>query len=338
LEPKLKVVAGVPAFNEEGTIAKVVTRARRHSDAVVVVDDGSTDDTALIAKALGAEVVSHMVRMGYGAAIKSCFEAARTMGADVLVTLDADGQHDPDEMPALLAPIRDNLADIVIGSRFSKAQISAETPRYRAAGVKMLTSLTDRTSNARLTDAQCGFRAYNRSAIERLSLTEQGMGVSAEILMKSFEENLRVLEVPVSLRYGKLKTSTHNPLYHFLDVIASIIKFTTIRHPLVVYGGMSAVAATLAIGFGAWTLDIYQKEGRVVTNLALLTLGLGIIAIVALFTAVILFTLINVIREIPTIIRRDSSGFTTAANDSGLSPDGHRTNRQLLRRTKDVSA
>lgn len=322
----MKVVACVPAFNEEGTIAKVVVRARRHSDVVVVVDDGSTDDTAPIAKALGSEVVSHRARMGYGAAIRSCFKAASAMGADVLVTLDADGQHNPDEMPTLLAPIRDGSADIVIGTRFSNAQISGEMPRYRAAGVRALTSLMDATSNTQLTDAQCGFRAYNRNAIERISPTEQGMGVSAEILMKSLEEKLRVLEVPVTVRYGELDTSSHNPIYHALDVIASIVKFTSIRHPLIFYGGMSAISASLAIAFGLWTLDVYQKEGRVVTNLALLTLGLGIVAVVALIAAVILFTLINVIREIPRELRRDSSG-TMAVVDNNTSPSGDHSER-----------
>lgn len=318
MERKLKVAVGIPAFNVEMTVAKVIVRARRHSDLVVVVDDGSTDDTALIARSLGAVIISHERRMGYGAAIKSCFEAARNLGADVLVTLDADGQHDPDEMPRLLASIKDNSADIVVGSRFPGMQDAGQAPRYRALGIRLLTSLTDTASHSQLTDAQCGFRAYNRNAFEHILPTEQGMGVGSEILMKSFEENLRVVEVPVSVKYAGLKTSTHHPVYHALDVIASIIKFTTIRHPLVFYGGMSAVAASLAVAFGAWMLSIYQNEGRVVTNLALVTFGLGIIAVVALFTAVILFTLINVIREIPRELRRDLSSLTRTAYDSGL--------------------
>lgn len=314
---------GIPAFNEEMTIAKVIARARRYSDFVIVVDDGSTDDTALIAQSLGAAVISHGKRTGYGAAIRSCFEAARKMDADVLVTIDADGQHDADEIPNLLAGIEDNLADIVIGSRFSNTQGKTEGPRYRMAGIRLLTSLTETASQKQLTDAQSGFRAYNRKAIERISPTEQGMGASAETLMKSYEENLRVLEVPITVRYNGLRTSTHNPLYHALEVIASIIKFTTIRHPLAFYGGMSAVAAALAFAFGILTLSIYQKEGRVVTNLALLTIGLGIIAVVALFAAVILFTLITVIREIPRELRRElsSTPLTGNASDSPHSED-----------------
>ncbi len=305
---------GIPAFNEEMTIAKVIARARRHSEVVVVVDDGSTDDTGLIAESLGAVVIRHKRRMGYGNALRSCFDTARDMGADVLVTLDADGQHDADEMPKLLSGIKDGSADIVIGSRFSTLQHTTEAPRYRTAGIKLLTSLTRAATNSQLSDAQCGFRAYNRKAIEQVSPTEQGMGASAETLMKSFEKNLRVLEVPVTVRYAGLKTSTHNSLYHALEVLASIIRFTTIRHPLLFYGGLSAVTTSVSIVFGVWTLGIYQKEGRVVTNLALLTLGSGIIAVVALFAAAILFTLMTVIREIPKELRRYQSG--TAVADS----------------------
>ena len=327
----MKVAVGIPAFNEESTIAKVIIRARRHSDVVVVVDDGSTDDTALIAEALGAIVISHKRRTGYGTAIRSCFEAARNQEADVLVTLDADGQHDADEIPKLLAGIKDGSADVVVGSRFSDMNDKNLAPRYRAAGIKLLTSLTETASGTQLTDAQCGFRAYNRSAIERVAPAEQGMGASAEMLMKSAEDNLRVVEVPVTVKYSGLETSTHNPLYHSLEVVASIVKFTSMRHPLAFYGGMSAIAASLALVFGVWTLGIYQAEGRVVTNLALLTLSLGIISVVALFAAVILFTLITVIREIPRELRRGTSWSTTAESAQGSSGDGSKA----AKRTND---
>jgi glycosyltransferase involved in cell wall biosynthesis len=320
----LKVAVGIPAFNEEMPIAKVILRARRYSDFVVVVDDGSTDDTRRIAEALGARVISHGRRMGYGAAISSCFEAARSLGADVLVTLDADGQHDPGEIPKLLAPIKDGSADIVVGSRFSNDSNAGQTPAYRAAGIRLLTSLSDAASHLQLTDAQCGFRAYNRNAIERVAPTEQGMGASAEMLMKSSEENLRVLEVPVTVRYARLETSTHNPLYHSLEVVASIIKFTSMRHPLAFYGGVSAIAASMSLAFGVWTLSIFEAEGRVVTNLALLTLSLGIIAVVTLFAAVILFTLMTAIREIPRELRRGPSWSAIADSTQGSSDDGSR--------------
>jgi glycosyltransferase involved in cell wall biosynthesis len=291
------IVAAIPAYNEEKTIAKVVVRARKHVDRVVVVDDGSRDDTALIAEGLGAVVVRHERNLGYGTAIRSCFSAARDLKADILVTLDGDGQHDPDQIPRLTEPVKEGLADIVVGSRFLTKRDKAESPRYRQAGIRALTRLTEAASHTQLTDAQSGFRAYGRRALEEITPTEQGMGASVEILMKAVERNLRISEVPATAAYHGLETSTHNPFYHGLDVIASVIKFTSIRHPLLFYGGLSAVALAISVGFGVWTIDIYSKEGRLVTNIALMSIAFGFVGILAFFAAVILFTLISVMRE-----------------------------------------
>ena len=117
------IVAAIPAYNEEKTIAKVVVHAMKYVDKVVVVDDGSTDDTATIAEHLGAHLVRHDGNLGYGAAIRSCFSIARDLNSDALVILDADGQHNADDIPKLLAPIQAGEADIVVGSRFAGADI-----------------------------------------------------------------------------------------------------------------------------------------------------------------------------------------------------------------------
>ena len=111
-------VVGIPAFNEEKTIARVVLEAQKYADKVVVCDDGSSDMTAEIAERLGADVARHEQNLGYGAAIQSLFRRARELGADVLVTLDTDGQHDPREVPNVVKPILEGKANVVIGSRF----------------------------------------------------------------------------------------------------------------------------------------------------------------------------------------------------------------------------
>jgi glycosyltransferase involved in cell wall biosynthesis len=297
LENKHTIVACIPAFDEEASIAKVIARAQKHVDKVVVVDDGSTDDTALIAEALGAVVVRHERNLGYGAAIRSCFSAARDLKADVIVTLDADGQHEPDQIPRLIEPVSEGLADIVVGSRFLGASNKTQAPGYRQAGIRILTRFTEAASRTQFTDAQSGFRAYSRKAFEEIVPTEQGMGVSVEILMKGVEHNLRILEVPATVEYKGLETSTHNPLYHGLDVLASVIKFTSIRHPLLFYAGLSAIALSISIAFGAWAVDLYSKTGVLVTNIALIAIAFGLVGILAFFVAAILFTLISVIRE-----------------------------------------
>lgn len=294
---RTRVVACIPALNEEKTIAKVIIRAKRHVDRVVVVDDGSTDDTTLIAEGLGAKVIKHERNLGYGAALRSCFEAGRDLGADVIVTLDADGQHDPDQIPKVAEPVKREIADLVVGSRFLGANTGAEAPAHRRFGIKVLTELTEAASKVPISDAQSGFRAYSRNAIEKVLPTEQGMGASVEILIKASQCHLRILEVPINVRYGDLATSTHNPLYHGIDVLASVVKFVSIRHPLQFYGGIGLVALAVSVAFGIWTLDLFAREGRIVTNLALVAIGTGLLGTLSIFTAVILFTTISVIRE-----------------------------------------
>jgi glycosyltransferase involved in cell wall biosynthesis len=294
---RAKVVACIPALDEEKMIAKVIVRAKRHVDRVVVVDDGSTDDTALIAEGLGAKVIRHERNLGYGAALRLCLETARDLGADVIVTLDADGQHDPDQIPKVAEPIKRELADLVVGSRFLEENNRGEAPAHRRLGIKVLTELTGAASQIPLSDAQSGFRAYSRNAVGKILPTEQGMGASVEILIKASQCKLRILEVPINVRYEDLTTSTHNPIYHGIDVLASVIKFVSIRHPLQFYGGIGLVMLALSVAFGVWTLDLFAREGRIVTNLALISIGTGLLGTLSIFTAVILFTTISVIRE-----------------------------------------
>ena len=288
-----KVVAGIPAFNEEATIAKVVIRASKYADKVLVVDDGSNDDTSLIADRLGATVIRHDRNLGKGAALRACLDWARNAGADVLVTLDADGQHNPDEIPNILAPIVKREADVVIGSR----RLGSSAPGYRRLGARLLDHATGVKALGSIVDAQSGFRAYSRRALEHVTAAEFGMGVDSEILMRAKDAGLLIAEVPTHVSYEGSKTSTHNPVYHALDVLFSALKFVSIRHPLLFYGVFSAVMFLVAIVFGVQTIEYYIRFNRVITNLALVSAVAAILGFLSLFTGVMLFTLITVIRE-----------------------------------------
>lgn len=191
-EAKPLVVVGIPAFNVEKTIAKVVLQARKYVDWVVVCDDGSADMTAEIAEKLGADVVKHEKNLGYGGALKSLFRRAQELGADLMVTLDGDGQHNPAEIPMLVEPVLQGKADVVVGSRFLRDVKGKKNnvPRYRRLGIKAITGLTSAASSLGLTDAQCGFRVYGRKALQGFSLFENGMGVSVEVLMEAKETRL----------------------------------------------------------------------------------------------------------------------------------------------------
>ena len=176
-------------------------------------------------------MVRHQRNMGYGASLHSLFWETLRLGADVAVTLDGDGQHDPAEIPRLVERLGD--ADIVIGSRFLEGG-GSEAPGWRNAGIRLITGLTS-NGELHLTDAQSGFRAYNRRALESIVLTEEGMGASTEILVKAGKNGLRVAEVPVSISYGG-GHSTHNPVAQGIDVVLSTVKHLSMRRPLLFFG------------------------------------------------------------------------------------------------------
>jgi len=289
------VIACIPAYNEEKTIAKVVLKAKKYVDKVIVCDDGSTDMTAEIAEAVGAKVIRHERNKGYGAALASLFKAAREENASAMIILDADLQHNPDDIPKLLSPIIKGEADIVIGSRFLNGK--KELPRYRSLGIKVITKITKRVSYKDITDAQSGFRAYSRKAIYSIMPSEMGMGASTEILLKAKEQGLRIKEIPIKIRYDIEKPSTHNPLLHGLDVVFSTVKHLSIKRPLVFYGLPGFAALLVALIFWVWTLHIFASTRQIVTNIVLIALGATLVGLMLLTTAVILWVLISVVRE-----------------------------------------
>jgi len=213
------IVVGIPAHNEEGTIGKVVESARQFVDVVIVCDDGSTDQTSLVASKFGALVNRHSINLGYGRAIRSIFSTARRLGADALVTLDGDSQHDPSSLPQILKPILRNQADVVIGSRFLMPISTTEIPLPRKAGILAISKLVQLLSRAKISDAQCGYRGYNRTAIQLLNPHRRGMGASTELLFDALRFKLRIVEIPVNVHYDGLSTSEKNPILHFVEVL-----------------------------------------------------------------------------------------------------------------------
>lgn len=291
-EAKPFVVVGVPAFNEERTIGRVVLEAQKYADVVVVCDDGSVDLTAEIAGRLGADVIRHERNLGYGAAVQSLFRRARELGADVLVTLDADGQHDPCEVPGVVKPVVEGKADVVIGSRFVDGRLAYTMPWYRRAGVRFLTRLTNGASGHGVKDAQSGFRVYGRSALERLVLFEDGMGVSAEVLINARKAGLRVCEVASRCSYGVgVETSKRNPVRHFVDVVMSIVRRVVEERPLVYLGLPGIVCLMVGVLFGVWMLQIYAAEHHIVTNIALAAIAFTLIGFFCLSTAITLYAI-----------------------------------------------
>jgi len=218
---KPKVIAAIPCYNEERFIGEVVLKAKRHVDQVIVIDDGSRDGTVEAAKVTGALIVNHGVNKGYGESVKSCFAAAKANHADVLVIFDGDGQHNPDELPPALALILNGRADMVIGSRFLSGQTNI--PRYRKFGIDVITWLFNVGSKVKVSDAQSGFRVYSRRILDTISLTEKGMAISVEVIIKAREKGFTIQEVPISCTYHS-KSSTLNPVSHGLGVALTVVK------------------------------------------------------------------------------------------------------------------
>ena len=290
----MDVTVGIPAYNEEKNIASIIVKLKKISSKIIVCNDGSTDSTGLIAKELGAIVISHQKNLGYGAGIKSIFLKAKEIGTEVLVTLDADGQHDVNEIDKLLKPITDDKCDIVIGSRFLSE--TENVPSYRKLGINVITKLTNASIKKNLTDSQSGFRAYNKKVIEQVQLSDSGMGVSTEILIKASSKEFRIAEVPITISYGG-DTSTHNPVTHGTSVIFSTIKYTSIEHPLKFYGIPSVILLIIGAVLTYFAIEYYVELGRLNTNLTVVSAGVVLVGIVLLITAILLYSLVSVVRE-----------------------------------------
>ena len=290
----MRITIGIPAYNEEKNIGKIITELNKIYDSIIVCDDGSSDLTSEISKKSGAIVIKHKKNMGYGAAIHSIFKKCFEIGSDVLVTFDADGQHRIEDIPIVLNPIKNNDADIVIGSRFLEK--NSNIPNYRKIGIKVITQVTNASIKKKLTDSQSGFRAYNKHVLSQINPSEVGMGISTEILIKASSKGIRITEVPVTILYEG-DTSTHDPVSHGTSVLISTIKYTSIEHPLKFYGLPAIFFLITGIFFSYSAIDFYANIGRLNTNLTILAAGTVLIGIVLLISAILLYSLVSVVRE-----------------------------------------
>ena len=289
----MNVTIGIPAFNEQKNIAGIISKLRKYADTIIVCDDGSTDLTRKISEELGVIVITHEKNKGYGASINSLFLKAKELETNVFVTFDADGQHRVEDIPIVIEPVINNKAEIVIGSRFLELK-SEEMPNYRKVGIKLITKVTNLSIKEKLTDSQSGFRAYSKKALDEIIPSDEGMGVSTEILIKASNLDLKIAEVPIKVSYGG-ETSTKDPISHGSSVIFSTIKFTSIHNPLKFYGIPGIIFLGIGLGFIAWTIQIYSTHQEIITNVSLIGIGCIVLGAVLLMTAVILFSLVTLI-------------------------------------------
>lgn len=216
--PTVKIVAIIPAYNEEGKVGKVVEETKKYVDAVIVVDDGSEDRTAEEAATYGAIVIRHKTNQGYGAAVKTLMRAAIATNARYVILLDADGQHDPHDIPKFVETLEKGY-EIVIGNRFKLSKI----PVIRKIGI-LLIKLILRVLGVSIGDPENGFRAFSIDCIRKLEplLNETWMGISSQTVYIAAKKKFKIAEVPVTVRYEP-GTSTENSVKHGISIIWTLL-------------------------------------------------------------------------------------------------------------------
>lgn len=219
------IVAIIPAYNEEEALADVIAKTSKYVDRVIIVNDGSADRTADVATESGAELINHPTNLGKGEALKSGFEAITD--DSIIVTIDGDGQHNPDEIPIILKPIMEDGADLVNGSRYLYGH-EENTPAYRRVGQRVLDIATNVSAGIKVTDSQSGFRAFSPKARNCFRFKDTGFGIESEMLVDAAEAGLKIVEVPITVRYD-VDGSTKDPVTHGVGVLLKIMKDKVVR-------------------------------------------------------------------------------------------------------------
>jgi len=284
-------VACIPAFNVANQISEVITKSQNYVDQVIVCDDGSFDATFDNAKSAGALVLKHKKNLGKGAALKTLFQKAKELEADIIVTIDGDGQFLPEEITKLIEPIKTKQFDLVIGNRFLNKE---EMPTYRKAGNKILDKFTKLAANLPFEDTQSGFRAYSKNAVEKITFSSNGFGVDSEILIDAVNKGLKITEQYVTVLYNTgEKTSTKNPVSHSMGVIASIIELIAINHPLKYLGIPGFILLIVGIFYSVIVMAMFNDTRYFSIPSTLLALGSLVLGLMLLLMSVVLYSISN---------------------------------------------
>lgn len=282
--PGRLVAVAIPCYNEERFIASVVLKARRHADLVLVVDDASADQTARVAAAAGADVLRHLTNKGKAQGINTAFAWALEQDVAALVLLDGDGQHDPDEIPAVVAPILRGEADMVVGTRFGA--VASDIPPYRQVGQHALTVMTNLGSGLRVTDSQSGFRAFSRPALAKMRFGSHRFAVESEMQFIARKEKLRVVEAPISATYAE--PAKRNPVSHGVAIVQALVTMVERRRPLLAFGAAGLALLSAGLLLGLHVTRLYQDEQKLAIGLSLLTVLLVIVGLYTAFVGIIL--------------------------------------------------
>ena len=278
------VLAVVPAYNEERFIGSVVLLTLRFADTVIVVDDGSIDATAEVAAAAGAKVLRHPNNRGKAQALNTAFQIARDYAPDVVVTLDADGQHLPQELKRVAEPVLRGEADLVIGSRYLKRPF--HVPRHRYIGHCFLNWLTRTASGVQASDSQSGFRAFSPRALSCSEFLSQGFSVEAEMQFIAGQQGLRIVEVPITVRY--IDKPKRPVIQHGFQVLKGVLKLTGQYRSLFFFGLPGLMLFLFGLGYGAAVLDFFVQTHQLAIGSTFVCVLLFVAGLILLCTAITL--------------------------------------------------
>lgn len=282
-----KVIVAIPCLNEERNIGSLVIQAKRWAHEVLVIDDGSTDETSAIAESAGAIVVRHEMNQGKGAALNSAFGVAIGRDADVLVLIDGDGQHRPSEIPAVAGPVVAGEADISIGSRHLRA---GGIPTVRRVGQTMVTTATNLGSGVAISDSQSGFRAFSRRALESMTFSSRGFAVESEMQFLALDRELRVVEVPIEAVY--VDPPRRNVFRHGMTVLDGIMRLVGMHRPLLFFTMISLGAWFGGVMMALMALNaVEQGSAASAAAPALGAIGCLLLGVLSVFAGIILHSI-----------------------------------------------
>jgi len=302
---KVKTVAVIPAYNEESSIAKMILRTKPYVDEIIVCDDGSMDMTFYIAKALGARMVRHGEKRGKGEALRTLFREAMKLNPEIIVTLDGDGQHDPDDIPMLMKSVETGKCDMVVGSRYVKGG-KMDAPAFRKWGLRGINFLYRKFADVQVRDTQSGFRAYSRKTVECLMQYDaQGYGIEGEQLALAAKNGLRVIEVPISVNYKQLtKNSKKNSLLHGAELMSTLLRLITEERPLM-YLGLPGIGLTcVGVIMGLYVVWMFNMTRYFSMPVATLTVGSSIGGLLLIIASITLHGLKRIRERIDKFLDR----------------------------------
>lgn len=295
-----EIVIGIPAYNAAGSIGAVVRRAAAYADEVLVIDDGSSDETAERAREAGATVVVHERNRGYGGALKTLFREGAARDAAHLVVIDADGQHDPADIPNLVETQRRNGTDIVIGSRYV-GQRSTEIPLIRSVGLAVINHMTNASlgklrPSGFIRDTQSGYRAYSGYAVKSLAKDRSigdNMGASTDILYHAHRKRLSVSEVETTISYEVENASSQGSISHGVDLVRNIFWTVEYGRPLLILGVPGSIVTLLGTIASVVLFLQFSQTGTLVPAQMVIAILYVIGGVLLSITAVLMHVLNN---------------------------------------------